>query len=107
MKRLMLKIVTVAATMFALSAPAYAAQTATGPVTLWSISETPGFSLISVGGAGDGGGSSVLCTVDATTVFGAALMGAAATASIQGVNVTLTCNDLGKAQQLQLVTGAD
>lgn len=107
MKRLMLKIVTVTATLFALSAPAYAAQTATGQVTLWSISEMPGFSLISVGAAGDGGGSSVLCTVDATTVFGVALMSAAATASIQAAQVTLTCSDLGEAQQLQLGAGSD
>ncbi|WP_027329089.1 hypothetical protein [Marinimicrobium agarilyticum] len=107
MKRLMLKLVTVSATLFALSVPAYAAQTATGPVTLWSISETPGFSLISVGAAGDGGGASVLCTVDATTVFGAALMGAAATAAIQVADVTLTCSDTGRVQQLQLVAGSD
>lgn len=107
MKRLMLKIATVSATLFALSAPAYAAQTATGPVTLWSISETPGFSLISVGASGDGSGSSVLCTVDATTVFGAALMSAAATAAIQSAQVSLTCSDLGQVQQLQLVAGGD
>ncbi len=107
MKRLMLKMVTVTATLFALSSPVYAAQTATGQVTLWSISETPGFSLISVGAAGDGGGSSVLCTVDATTVFGAALMNAAATAAVQAAEVTLTCSDLGQVQQLQLVAGGD
>lgn len=93
-------------TLFAVGS-ASAAQTATGPVTVWSISQNPGFSLISVGGAGDGGTGSVLCSVDATSVFGAALMTSAASAAAQGSNVTLTCSDTGQAQQLQLTVGSD
>ena len=94
-------------TLFALSTSVFAMQSATGPVTLWSVSQTPGFSLISVGGAGDGGGGSVLCMVDSTTTFGSTLMSSAASAAAQGADVTLTCSDLGQAQQLQLVAGGD
>lgn len=92
--------------LLASSAPVFAAQTANGFVSLWSVSQTPGFSLISVDGSNNGGGS-VLCMVDATTAFGSTLMSSAASASAQAADVTLTCSDLGQAQQLQLAAGSD
>ncbi len=107
MKNLFSKYLLLVTFLLASSASVFAAQTATGPVTLWSVSQMPGFSLISVGGGGDGGGSSVLCAVDATSTFGAALMSSAASAAAQGADVTLTCSDLGQAQQLQLAAGGD
>lgn len=108
MKQLVFKYVFLFTFLLTSSISAFAAQTATGMVNLWSVSQTPGFSLISVGGGGDGGGGgSVFCAVDATTAFGSTLMSSAATASVQGTEVTLTCSDTGQAQQLQLVSGSD
>lgn len=107
MKYLISKYVAMCIFLIASSASVFAAQTATGPVTLWSVSQTPGFSLISVGGGGDGGGSAVLCAVDSTSTFGSTLMSSAASAAAQGAEVTLTCSDLGQAQQLQMTGGGD
>lgn len=107
MKYLISKYLLIFTILLASSASVFAAQTATGPVTLWSVSQTPGFSLISVGGGGDGGGGSVLCMVDSTTTFGSTLMSSAASAAAQGADVSLTCTDLGQAQQLQLIAGGD
>jgi hypothetical protein len=107
MKHLVFKYVFLFAFLFTSSLSAFAAQTATGPVAIWSVSQIPGFSLISVGGGGDGGGGSVMCAADATDTFGSTVMSSAATAAVQGTEVTLTCSDLGQAQQLQMTGGND
>lgn len=107
MKQLVFKYVFLFAFLLTSSVSAFAVQTATGPVTIWSVSQIAGFSLISVGGGGDEGGGSVLCVADATTTFGSTLMSSAATAAVQGEDVTLTCSDAGQAQQLQMTGGGD
>ncbi|WP_308367386.1 MULTISPECIES: hypothetical protein [unclassified Microbulbifer] len=106
MKQLVFKYVFLFTFLLTSSVSAFAAQTATGLVSLWSISQTPGFSLIAVDGTANGG-NSVFCAVDATAEFGSTLMSSAATAAVQGVDVTLTCSDAGQAQQLQMLSGSD
>lgn len=107
MKNLMTKMMIGCGVLLSLTGSAFAAQSATGPVTFWSVSTMPGFSLISVGGSGDGGGSSVLCSVDANSNFGSTVMTSAASAAAQGSDVTLQCSDAGQVLQMQLPVAAD
>lgn len=104
MKRIAAQLAFLLVTYLALTGTGFAAQQATGTVQLWSASTTPGFSLISVGGSGDGsGGGSLLCAVDATSTFGSTVMASAATAGVQQAQVTLKCTDSSQVSGLQLL----